>query len=236
MKIPFYSFILLFIATSVYAQKTVSYVSFFPPANVVHSEVILTQNTNSFSFNDAQGAGSEGVDYTSKLGGLVLGAAPNSEINISTVTVAVTGDTERYAILNFKIDNIIKLSSNGALKNVTIGNINSCQSGEAYCGEVKIFANDISLPFITIYPDTLVTNVWVADNVNIATNFSYNNFIPGLSSGDKLKWVTLRVNGTEECRKYLVKYQGSAPNNTACRGPSWFESGNSTLPDPVADL
>ncbi len=240
MKIFFYSFILLFVVVSAYAQKTVNYVSFFPPANVVHSEVVLTQTTNSFDFVDAQGNGAEGTDYTAKLGGLVLGAAPNSEITISTVTIVIPAESKKDTILNFKVDNIIKLSSKGALKDVTIGKVSECGYSYNDCTIARISANDISFPFIANYPKDLNTNVRVANTANIGTYFvndSYN-FLPALSSGDKLKWVSLRVNGTEDCRKYLVKYSSTdpEPSDTACHGPSWDQYQEETKPDPEDDL
>ena len=57
------------------------------------------------------------------------------------------------------------------------------------------------------------------------TGYSPKEFIPGLTAGDKLVWCNLRIDGHEQCRKYLVKFPyGVTPtcdlgNNSKCQEP-----------------
>lgn len=218
MKKFFYSFILLFTATLVCAQQTVNYVSFFPPAHIVHNEVVLKQDADSFNYTDQINKTDEtpGTDYHAKSGGLVLGAAPNAKINIDKISIiAQTGD---YAISSIQVNNIIDVSAKGRIGTLQLGTAGFCSPAEN-CQEVFLSANNITLPVASTYHSNLEVNIYSS---NLATvnklNMGSYYFLDGLNNGDKLKWVNLRLEGTEVCRKYLVKFQGDTPDN-ACSEP-----------------
>lgn len=219
MKNFIYAFILLFATTFCYSQKTVSYVSFFPPANIVHSDVTLTQNNNSFSSNSTV-EGSAG--YPAKPGGIILGSKEYSTTTIRTMNV-VTSSGKPYAINNFKVDNIIKISSEGLIKNINIGEV--CDKTPDSCSDVFISASSVSLPYHASYPSDIQINVYVSDTTTINnTNFSVEsgegpeNFLPPLPRGhNSLRWVNLRIPGTEECRPYLASYSGGALHNNCAQ-------------------
>jgi len=233
MKKFFYSFILLLATTLVCAQQTVNYVSFFPPAHIVHNEVVLKQNTDSFNYSDEVNK-TESVsdnDYHAKSGGLVLGAAPNAKINISTITV--TANSGDYAISSIQVNNIIDVSAKGRIGTLQLGTSGSC-SPAANCQNVFLSANNVTLPVTSTYHSNLEVNVYSS---NLATvnklNMGGYYFLNGITSGDKLAWVNLRLEGTEVCRKYLVKFQGDTPDN-ACSEPE-VEDPNQSQQGTVSD-
>ena len=212
MKNFIFTFILLFAVTFAYAQKQIDYVSFFPPAHVVHSEVTLTQNAGSFNYSDEFFVSGGTLDYTAVPGGLILGATKKSTTTVEAITVRVPGEQKAYAIVNFKVDNIIRVSSKGLIKEINLGV--ACGETTSPCSNVFISANNVSLPYYSMYPNNIEINVAVSENATITAPFaiisSANNFLPTLPSGhNKLKWVYLRIKGTEECRPYLVSYSGS---------------------------
>ena len=208
MKTFFCSLILLFTAMLACAQSNINYISFFPPAHVIHNEVSLTQDDNSFTYGDGNIGG-----YAAKKGGLILAAADNSATIIDTLTVR---ENNTFAVNNFNVDNIIRVNSSGTVQNISIGNPNDC-TGTA-CSTAYISANAIYFPTKTIW-NSVTMNIY-SSGVTKATgkiaghgqNSSPGEFIPmtGITS---LKWVNLRINGTEECRRYLVANQPGAANN-----------------------
>lgn len=201
MKKLFFSFTLLLITAGAYAQRNVNFVSFFPPSHIIHKNVTLTQNANSFNRDDATGATSGETDYLKKTGGLVLGAAPNSQIRVENLKIETTTG---YAIPNFYADNNLKIvSSTGAIKTLTIG------SGARDTTDIS--ATNYGMNFGT-YSGVKPT-VYVGNLTTLENGKTINGFPPALGSNDKLKWVNLRIKGSEECRPYLVKYTGSAPIN-----------------------
>lgn len=211
------TFIFLVTINYCYAQRTVDYISFFPPSNVVHSDVTLTQNNQSFNYD---GLVSEGTDYAGKPGGIILGGTENSTVTIKSMNVVLGTGSKAYAINNFKIENIIKISSQGLIKNINIGEI--CNLSYNSCNRILISANSVSLPYRTTYPTNIQMNIEVSDTTTMDSPFSTQptNFLPPLTEGnDKLKWVKLRIKGTEECRPYLAAYKGDAPADN-CAEPS----------------
>ncbi len=205
MKKLFFSFTLLLITAGVYAQRNVNFVSFFPPSHIIHQNVTLTQNANSFNRDDATGASGE-TEYLKKTGGLVLGAAPNSQIRVENLKIGVTG----YAIPHFYADNNLRIvSSTGAIKTLTIG------SGTRDTTDIS--ATNYGMNFGT-YPGVKPT-VYVGNLTTLTNGKNINGFPPVLGSNDKLTWVNLRIKGSEVCRPYLVKYTGTEPTDQ-CREPS----------------
>ena len=202
MKTIFYSFILMFATAFCWAQRTVGYVSFFPPAHIVHDNVQLTQDADSFFYSSTN---SSGTLYTAQQGGLILGAANDSVTHISTITVNTAGGS--IAIKNFNVDNVIKVISTGTINNIIIGDSNVCNN-PTECDTVFISANKIYFP-----NKFIVGNIdYKVRSSNTTTLKFSNNFIPPLLSNEKLKWVNLRIDRTDTCRRYLVKYIGDEPN------------------------
>lgn len=213
MKTIFYSFILLFATAYSWAQVSVNYVSFFPPAQVVHSAVSLTQNNDSFDYSLADPY----TVYTNQQGGLILGANDNAITNIPKITILNESDDPAYTIEDFNVDNIIKVSSSGTVNNIDIGR--EYTSGNVLPWEdIFISANSIYFPALTNYEgvehDVRSSNLTSSNQV-----WQDNNFLPRLNSkNENISWVYLRIPGTEECRRYLVKYNGTAPSDN-CNMP-----------------
>lgn len=223
MKTFFYSTALLFASVLVYAQNSgVRYVSFFPPAHVVHTEVTLNQNDNSFDYVAESNAGVDAGNYHAKAGGLILGAADKSKIDITKISIATTSsDSKIYAIRNFMVENTIEIfAPNGRIGTIVVGS--PCTTGG--CQTAFLSANNVTLPVISSYAASGLTVNLQSSGVSDVTGVFLNNtgkklFLEGLSSGEQMKWVWLRLDGTEECRRYLVKYKGTAPVNR-CRKPT----------------
>ena len=214
MKNFLFTFVFLFIVTFAYAQKQVNYVSFFPPAHVTHSEVTLTQNNDSFSYANDFISSNGSLDYTALKGGIILGATQDSTTTIKNMTVNIPSGHRAYAISNFKVDNIIRVSAKGLIRDINIGI--PCNQTSSSCNEVFISANSVSLPYSSLYPTNIEVDISVSDTADISAKIidGVNNFLPAfINSNNKLKWVNLRIRGTEECRPYLVSYTGSDPQS-----------------------
>lgn len=228
MRLTFFSLFLLFLTVAVYAQRTVSYVSFFPPSNVVHNQVNLTQNTSSFSYDNLT-SGRNTKDYEAREGGLILGSADNAVITISDINIESQQEVDLpYAVANFQVDNIVRVFSTGTINNIVLGN--NVEPGSS----VLLSANKIVWPLSIEYDNSLAVSVDV-ENVAIISNIQYaregsdtnfSTFIPGLQSGDILEWRNLRINGSEECNKYLTKNPpniSQMSNEDGCRSPNWSQ-------------
>ena len=217
MKKTFYLFVFLFLAGAVYAQKSIQYVSFFP-VSVTQNNVNLMQDTTSFSLmGDHSSYNGTTTAYHTFPGGLILGAADKARININTIDIT-SGNT---VIDNMQVDNVLKVVSKGAVKELQLGD--KCKSGDIYCNIFSVFANNMNFRWDKVLPDNSTLSLYTIDITvsNLAsikelylkkgTWSGYAKFLPGLTSGDKLGWVKLRLPGTSTCRKYLVKYTGSLP-------------------------
>ena len=233
MKKLFYIFLLLFANTIAGAQQAVNYVSFFPPAHVVHSNVELLQHlSTSFTKADARGLTSNPDINTfhTKPGGLILGAAPNAVITIKEMDVISMSETPN-SIGDFLVDNIIKVSGPtnklGQIKDITLGeqcedaDSTQCKTFFLSAGNIKFpsdYYNGASVP--QDYPNGLQVNVMSSGLANIEGVYyscsdtnddaiidTCKNLIPDLSPEGNytLEWVNLRLKGQEECRKYLVR-------------------------------
>ena len=260
MKRFFYILVFLFVSTLVSAQQSVNYVSFFPPANIVHTNITLSQDpSTSFNVDDARGL-TENPDissFHSKPGGLILGAASSSTITVGEMHVTMANKVEDQ-IQNFEVDNIIKVSGSaddvGMINRMVLGKCpedddGSCSTFFLSVDKVKFPSDYYSRYNATSttsydsegenYPSDLTVNVMASGLAEIEGIFlgcqatsssggagaasaaaSCSNIIPSMNSGDKLTWVNLRLLGTEECRKYLVKYQGSDVPQDNCFPPT----------------
>ncbi len=209
MKKILYIFILLFTVTCAYAQRSVSFISFFPPAHIVHNNVNLTQNANSFSVTDAHPTVEATPNtYTTKIGGLVLGAASSSTIKIDNIKVTTTNN---YLINNINVDNIIRVNTSaGAIGNLTVNSAGSNTISDMSASVVAFpFTNYNGTKTVRIAGETVVTSGKTINNFTLPTP---------MQATEKLSWVNLRANGTEECRKYLVKHTGATPSEN-CNEP-----------------
>ncbi|MBO7605032.1 MAG: hypothetical protein J6S61_01010, partial [Elusimicrobiaceae bacterium] len=66
----------------------------------------------------------------------------------------------------------------------------------------------------------LTVNMRVAGETSITHPIGLAKFfLPSLNDNHKLKWVRLRINGTSECRRYLVRYTGTEPEDN-CNQPT----------------
>ena len=213
MKKYFYLFICLFIGTTVWAQKSIKYISFFP-ISVTQNNVILTQDSDSFSLLNGNTGYNVSSPYHTYNGGLILGATDNAVITVDDMNI--TDGT--FAIGKIMADNILKVISKGKAETVYLGN--NCTSGD--CNSVSISAANLNIAWNNVVSNTALSlyNVNVnADRLSTIktiklkqTNGTYSDFM-SLNSGDKLGWVKLRVPGTSTCRKYLVKYTGTKPSD-----------------------
>ncbi len=224
MKRLFFSITLMFTCTLLWAQgaSMIKYVSFFPPAHIVHSEVILNQNKDSFDYISETDKQVNTGDYHARSGGLILGAAKDAEITIKEFNIAGKSSPEEkfYAVRKFNVENLIEISSFGQIGIVYVGS--PCGKLEnAQCKTSFLSAYKVSLPLVSNYdPSTHV--ILKSSNISNLSGVALLNdhiFLKGVSSGDALKWVNLRVDGTGECRRYLVRYKGTAPGNQ-CRTPN----------------
>ena len=133
MKRLFSSIIFMFAGTLLWAQSTniVKYVSFFPPAHITHSEVLLTQNEESFNYSKELSEQTNTGDYHAKSGGLVLGAAKDAEVTVNQFRIAgvASAEDKLYAIKNFMVENLIEVSSFGQIGSVYVGV--PCAKGES---------------------------------------------------------------------------------------------------------
>lgn len=210
MKTIFYTFIFLFVSVCCWAQKNVSYVSFFPPNNVIHDKVNLSQNPFT-SFNYP----SESDNFTAKQGGLILGASDNSVTAIDKIILTPNGD---FAIPNFNVENIIKVSALGTIEHIVIGNSALCGANTINCDKVFISANKIYLPQAAIYPSNVQYKVYSSDNSIVIKPFA-GKFLPPIGNNNNIKWVNLRLDRTQECRRYLVRYIGNSAPSDNCNIP-----------------
>ena len=213
MKKYFYLFICLLMGTTIWAQKSIKYISFFP-ISVTQNNVTLTQDSESFSLLNGNTGYNVSSPYHTYNGGLILGATDNAVINIDDMNI-ING---KFAIGQIMVHNILKVISKGEAENVYLGN--NCSSG--FCTNVFISAANLNVVWNNVVSNTALSLY----NVNVNSdrlstikkiklkqeNGTYSDFIP-LENGDKLGWVKLRVPGTSTCRKYLVKYTGSKPSD-----------------------
>ena len=125
MKRLFFSITLMFTCTLLWAQgaSMIRYVSFFPPAHIVHSEVILNQNKDSFDYISETDKQVNTGDYHARSGGLILGAAKDAEITIKEFNIAGKSSPEEkfYAVRKFNVENLIEISSFGQIGIVYVG-------------------------------------------------------------------------------------------------------------------
>lgn len=223
MKYIFYTFVLLFITVTVHAQKLVSYVAFFPSA-AIHNSAKLTQDTDSFSLLPGSGnVYNKDKNYAELKGGLILGAADNSNINIGNMKVQ--GDSSGNTINLLYADNVLTINSTGTVNNISIGN--GC-SGLDSCTNIVLSSNRLIWPLDVAHPVGLNVDVSVKNLAHVrslliqyntgAGNTRFSDFIPPIGKDEDIGWVHLRINGSEYCKRYLVKYTGSKPSNK-CQDP-----------------
>ena len=243
MKIIFYSFVFCLLSVFVYAQRAVSYVSFFPPTNVAHNDVVLNQDAASFTFSDLTSYTNTG-DYHARKGGLILGTEDGAKINIKKMTIMSSDSYQPYTINQFNVSNMIRVHANGVIQNITIGNESDCPSNDT-CNYGRISADNLYWPLRAGYVDTNGVTIsssgrTTLKNLKVSRSdletFDYfpprevpsNNTITNtnttaLSASYILRWMDLRINGTEECRKYLVLLPASVtvsvPQGGTCRVP-----------------
>ncbi len=221
MKTFFYSFILLFVSTIVYAQQSVNYITFFPSAHVVHNTINLQQNADSFTpqshYN--QTTNSDPNLYTVKPGGLILGAARDAVVNINTVTLPSNTNDLVSFINTITVENLLKVegkvNGNGLIEELIIGadctedNNNSCQT-------VFISAGDLVIqPRGKIGYDGIMGNVY-SSGVSKLKPYAVLLGTDALTSSFSVAWVNLRLEGEEVCRPYLVRYTTVTPPTNNC--------------------
>lgn len=232
MKTILYTLTFLFLAVFAQAQKTVTYVSYFPPTGIAHQDVVLRQNNKSFGSADLI-SGENTKDYSTRQGGLILGAKHKAKIQIDDVLIRTSSEVLPYTILGFDVDNIINIEAKGYLDEVNIGNISDkeenpiCNDSTYLCNYVFLSASTLHFPMkVTKFNPShfiirssgraLLSNLKVSSSVNK----SYNNFPPldvpkeptnilntetrTMTTSDKMQWRKLRINGSEECIMYLT--------------------------------
>lgn len=164
MKNIFYICLFLLLAVCVQAQRTVTYVSFFPPRDVTHDTVTLTQDQyDSFRMTHLDGSETptwmgEGANYAELPGGLILGAANESIVSIDSALVTTYDTVLPYAIRVFRAHNNMFVKANGQIKHVSIGGDNDVDCGTGVgqipCNTASISAYDIKWPLLTYsFPD-----------------------------------------------------------------------------------
>ncbi len=230
MKCVLYSFPFLFLTVFAQAQRSISYISFFPPANIVQNEVFLKQNIDSFSHNDTSSlADKEGRELT---GSLILGAADKANINIDTMTVISDSATDK-SVENFYADNFIKIISTGTNKGIVnkyiaIGNPNAC-AGDTTCNTIFISSGKMKSVLDNISNNSdmdingYVSSLATIRNIRITPENGNNgaNFMSDIPSGYKLVWCNMRLLGTEVCRKYLVALPKNSTAVSQCSGTTF---------------
>jgi len=228
MKYIYYGVIFMFLSVMAQAQRSITYVAFFPANRVVHNDVSLKQNTDSFSIQKI-GTYDGNTDYSAMAGSLILGAAPDAEINIEEVKISSGTAARMFTIQNFNVDNIINVVSTGTISYIELGSDSYCSNGNQECNNNLIYADSIAWPLhVLTVPDGLKMHIRSSETtyttvvrIKKDSNSAPRDFIPGLQAGDKLYWIQMRINGTEECRYYLVKRQSDPPlvNFPLCRPP-----------------
>ena len=202
MKNIFYICLFLLLAVCAQAQRTVTYVSFFPPRDVIHNTVTLTQDqADSFRMTHLDGSETpawlgEGANYAELPGGLILGAADESIIEINKAAVTTYDVVLPFAIRVFRVHNNIFVKANGQIKHVSIGGSNDVDCGEGPnqipCNMASISSYDISWPLLTYdFPvsgvefriksagRTTLANLTLGNAAGIyPENKYYNKFIP----------------------------------------------------------
>ncbi len=232
MKTCFYSFILLFASTVLWAQQSVNYVAFFPSAHVVNNNVYLTQNSQSFNpQNDVSGSNATANinQYATQQGGLILGAAKEAVINIEEFMVDNLNDGSPF-ISNILADNLLEINANGSITNLNLNcpGCTACSDDpndanyDANCKKAFISAGGIKFSYekeggacyIGGRRDFVIRSSGI-------TNFG-GGVLPAIPSGynKSVKWVNLRLDGTQECRPYLVIYKGQSEPVDNCNEPS----------------
>ncbi len=205
MRYILYSFSFLFLAIFAQAQQNIKYISFFPPANIVQNEVFLKQNSESFDQDSS-------MFNSGMKGSLILGAADNAKINISTMTVIDTSSSDSKLVENFYADNFIKIISTGTNKGIVSDYISigaPCVKGD--CNKIFISSGKMLSAFYSI-PYNLnksievnVSDIAYVKNVSIVNGANKrSNLTDIILVNHKLVWCNLRLQGTEVCRKYLV--------------------------------
>lgn len=219
MKKLFYFLIPLFFTTVALAQKSIQYVSFFPPS-VSQNNVILTQNENSFSLLEVNSYNSN-TSYHTFQGGLILGATDGAEVTINNMNITA-GNTN--AINKIQVDNALKIFAPGKADKIYLGN--NCISNS--CTGIFLSAGDITLNWNNVTPGSgySLSNYTVKLNSNMLVyarkiyllqkDSTYKEFLPGIAEGHHLGWVRLRLKGTSTCRKYLVRYTGNSKPADNC--------------------
>lgn len=243
MKKLLYIFVLMLIGTFARAQRSVNYVSFFPPANIIHSDIELIQDSTSFNFNSENSGNTH--NYHSKRGGFVLGAAPNAKVTIDG-WYHMTPNKTTDPVHRINAHNLVEVRSKAEgsyVTYVTAGTkCNTSNSAECEKAVLSIYKLKFPLDNEQVrtvqgvqsyvsedYPAGLTVNVKSSNIADVEGLYLYSNtqdnityfsrIIPPLSSGQGMKWVNLRLKGTEECRRYLVRYTGTEP------GDNCFEPG-----------
>lgn len=231
MKNIFYICLFLLLTVCAQAQRSVTYVSFFPPRDVAHNEVTLTQvKEESFRIDDIHSQ-EERLNYAELPGGLILGAADNAVIDISTITIVTKEVKVPYTIRELQVDNNIYVRARGQIKNINIGapHDDNCD-GDYSCNEVYISSYRMSWPLsnISFVGQNTAVNIRSFGKTSLpigklkianADYSSYASFLPtkvpandsmtsaatrDMATTDTLEWRNLRINGTEKCIKYLT--------------------------------
>lgn len=221
MKTLFYSLILLFLSTFTWAQQTVNYVSFFPSAHVVHNNITLTQNGNSFNPASVQ-TGENLIDvYKEQPGGLILGAAKEAKINVKEIDVnPPNGDNPNF-IENIFVDNLLEVVANsGSIENIALGS-NCTSEDDPNCQGVFISAGKLN--YATESKSCFSSGCSVHTALSSGVAHIRSDSIVGAKRDNnayKVAWVNLRLDGDEVCRPYLVRYTGTAAPANNCNEPS----------------
>ena len=217
MKTFFYSFVLLFVSTVLWAQQSVNYVAFFPSAHVINNNVYLTQNSYSFRPNantvPGDSANANINKYATNPGGLILGAAKEAVINIDEFMADNLSNGATF-IGSILADNLLEINANGSITNLNL-NCPGCtacsddpndENYDANCKKAFISAGGIKFSYAKEGGVCYIggRRDFVIRSSGI-TNFG-GGVLPAIPSGyhNSVKWVNLRLDGTEECRPYLV--------------------------------
>lgn len=201
MKNIFYICFFLLLTVCAQAQRSVTYVSFFPPQNIAHNEVTLTQiQGESFDISELENF-DDRVDYAALPGGLILGSADGAVINITTITLQARYAELPYAVTTLKVDKNAYVKANGQIMRVHIGSFSGSSdtkicNGDYKCSDAILSAYDLRWPLRSPdFPD-LTFNMNVADMARISNlaignaqgvyeeNTHFSNFIPTLVPAD----------------------------------------------------
>ena len=156
MKNIFYICFFLLLTVCVQAQRTVTYVSFFPPRDVAHNTVHLTQDQKkSFRMMHLDGEmtpewASEDANFAEVPGGLILGAADSSIVEFKSATITTYDTVLPFGIRVFRAHNNIIVTANGQLKHISMGGGHDSFCDDTNCNAAVISSYDVNWPLTTL--------------------------------------------------------------------------------------